>query len=106
MTLTLHDVANPIRVDSTGVARIGQTRVTLDTVVGCFLDGWGAEDIADAYPALDLAQVYTAISYYLQHRTEIDAYLNTRQEQATRVRAVIEERSNPKALRERLLARW
>ncbi len=53
------------------------TRVSLDSVVYRFLEGLSPESIqSDCFPALTLEQVYGAITYYLRHRDEVDAYLN------------------------------
>lgn len=55
---------------------IAGTRVSLDSVVLAFLDGLSPETIvAECFPVLTLEQVYGAITYYLSHRHEIDAYL-------------------------------
>ena len=54
---------------------VAGTRVSLDSVVYTFLDGYSPESIVDSFPTLTLEQVYGAITYYLAHRTEIDAYL-------------------------------
>src|SRR5262245_60606374 len=51
------------------------TRVSLDSIVYAFLSGQTAESIAQSFPVLHLEQVYGAITYYLAHRTEVDAYL-------------------------------
>ncbi|MBV7330619.1 DUF433 domain-containing protein [Chloroflexi bacterium TSY] len=54
------------------------TRVALDSVVFAFRDGLSAETIAaECFPTLTLEQVYGAIAYYLRHRAEIDAYLES-----------------------------
>ena len=74
MPLPLHNLQNPLRVDAAGVARVGQTRVTLETVVRRFLAGDTPEEIADAY-VLDLSEAYAAVTYFLQHRAEVDDYL-------------------------------
>lgn len=95
----------PLRMDDTGTIRVGSTRVTLDTVIGAFLDGATAEEIADQYPSLELSDTYGAIGYYLRHRAELDEYLRQRQQQAEVIRREIESRYDPKGLRERLLAR-
>jgi uncharacterized protein (DUF433 family) len=58
-----------LRVDEHGVIRVGATRVTLDTVIGGFLDGESPEAIADQYPSLSLSAVYGSITYYLSHRS-------------------------------------
>ena len=58
-----------------GAYFIAGTRVSLDSVVYAFLRGESPEAIADAFPAIDLEQVYGAVAYYLAHRAAIDAYL-------------------------------
>lgn len=55
---------------------ISDSRVSLDSVVYAFVDGLSPEAIArECFPTLSLEQVYGAITYYLGHRAEIDAYL-------------------------------
>jgi uncharacterized protein (DUF433 family) len=56
-----------------GAYRISGSRVSLDSVVYDFLGG--LESIADNYDTLTLEQVYGAITFYLAHRTEVDAHL-------------------------------
>ena len=46
----------PLAKDTLGVYRIGGTRVTLDSVVLAFLRGATAEEIAQKFPVLDLAE--------------------------------------------------
>ncbi len=55
---------------------IGDTRVSLDSIVYAFLNGQTAESIAQSFPLLSLEQVYGAIAYYLAYRTRIDTYLH------------------------------
>ena len=97
--------APPLVIDRNGVIRVGGTRVTLDTVVHAFERGATAEEIAQDYPSLDLADVYAAIGYYLHHRDEVEAYLARRDQEETRVRRLVEARSPSAGIRERLLAR-
>jgi uncharacterized protein (DUF433 family) len=97
--------APPLRTDADGVVRIGATRVTLDTVVGAFLNGCTAEEIVTKYPSLDLGDVYAVIAHYLHHRSAVDAYLAERATEARAVRDEVERRSPAADLRERLLAR-
>jgi uncharacterized protein (DUF433 family) len=55
---------------------IAGSRVSLDSVVLAFQDGLSPETIvAECFPTLTLEQVYGAITYYLGHCAEIDAYL-------------------------------
>ena len=52
------------------------SRVSLESVIFAFLDGYSPETIAaECFPVLSLEQVYGAITYYLSHRREIDVYL-------------------------------
>ncbi len=95
----------PLHMDSDGVLRVGGTRVTLDTVVGAFTDGATPEEIAQQYPSLDLADIYAVLGYYLRHRTEVDVYLQRRQQHAQQVRQENEARFPAADIRERLLAR-
>ena len=105
MTLTITAAPPPLTIDADGVVRVANTRVTLDTVVAAFHEGATAEEITQQYPSLTLADVYAVISYYLQRRAEVDAYLQQRREQAARIRRDTESRFDPAGVRARLLAR-
>lgn len=58
-----------------GAYKIAGSRVSLDSVVYDFLSGLSPETIADNYDTLTLGQVYGAITYYLAHRSGVDARL-------------------------------
>lgn len=105
MSLTL--VADPIPLarDADGVIRVGRTRVTLDTVVHAFRDGFSAEAIVEQYPTLRLADVYAVLGYYLDRQAEVEEYLRARQATAGAVRQQNEATFDPNGLRARLLAR-
>ena len=94
-----------IHTDADGVVRVGGTRVTLDTIVAAFDAGATAEEIAQQYSSIALADVYSVITYYLRRKTEVAAYLHGRQEQAAAVRNEVERRFPPSGIRERLIAR-
>ena len=51
------------------------TGITVDLIASFFKAGESVEDILLYYPQLNSAQVYDAISYYLDHQTEIEEYL-------------------------------
>lgn len=95
----------PVYTDGDGVIRVGGTRVTLDTLVAAFDAGATAEGIAQQYPSVALADVYSVIAYYLRHQPEIRLYFSQRERQAARVREQNERRFDPSGVRERLLAR-
>jgi hypothetical protein len=55
---------------------IAGTRVGLDVVSYDFRRGRSAEAIFEAYPSIgSLAKVYGALTFFLEHPAEIDAYL-------------------------------
>ena len=105
MTLVLETKPLPLETTADGVVRISGTRVTLDTVIAAFTEGATAEEITHQYPSLPLADVYAVIAYYLQKRSEVEAYLRYRQQQANAVRKENESRFDPEGVRDRLLAR-
>ena len=95
----------PLQIKEDCVIRVGNTRVTLDTVISVFKQGTTAEEIAYRYPSLSLADIYSAIAFYLNHQSEVEAYLRKRQQEAEEIRSINEAKANPKKLRERLIAR-
>jgi len=50
-------------------------RISLDSVVYGFRNGDSPEAIHHSFPLLTLEEIYGAITFYLGHRAEIDAYL-------------------------------
>jgi len=78
-----------------GIYRVRGTRVSLDSIVYAFLEGHTAESIQQSFPILTLEQVYGAITYYLAHREDIDAYLQE-QEAAFETFKETLRRSNPR----------
>jgi|SRR4051794_21386143 uncharacterized protein (DUF433 family) len=52
------------------------SRVSLASVVYAWKEGFSPESIREEFPSLQLEQVYGAITYYLAHQAEIDAYLS------------------------------
>ncbi|MCI0491268.1 MAG: DUF433 domain-containing protein [Blastocatellia bacterium] len=51
------------------------TRISLDSIVYAFRRGASPESIKRSFPLLTLEEVYGAITFYLAHEQEIDAYL-------------------------------
>ena len=95
----------PLTTDADGVVRVGGTRVTLETLVEAFHEGLTAEEIAQQYPTLALADIYAVIGYYLRRRSDVESYLEESRRQATEVRKRNQTRTDPRGIRERLLAR-
>ena len=95
----------PLVADDSGVIRVGETRVTLETVVGAFRQGATAEEIASQYPAVSLADIYGVIGFYLHHQREVEEYLREAQVEADQIRTRIEQQFPSEGIRDRLLAR-
>lgn len=62
------------------------TGIAVDLIASFFKAGESVEDILLYYPQLKSAQIYDAISYYLDHQEEIDRYL-----EENRIENVLEE---------------
>ncbi len=95
----------PVVIDAHGVMRVAGTRVPLDTVVAAYEKGETPEQIAHDYSALETADIYAAIAYYLRHRQEVEAYLERRREKARAVREEFKKRFPSDGLKERLQSR-
>lgn len=105
MSLPITRETIPLKTDATGAVRVGNTRVTLDTVIGAFLEGATAEEILQQYPSLKLADIYFAIGYYLRRRKKVEEYLDLREHHASEVRSKYSSPLDLQELRGRLLAR-
>ncbi|MBG1258736.1 DUF433 domain-containing protein [Nostoc commune] len=98
--------APPFRWDEAGGIRIGQSRVTLDSLLATYHNGSTPEEIAVQYPVLCLGEIYAAIAYYLTHRQEIDNYLEQRRKKAQQQRNQFVQQYNLANLRQRLRDRY
>ena len=79
---------------------IAGSRVSLESIIVPFLEGASPETLVDEFPTLSLEEVYGAITFYLAHRSDMDAYLKETEQlwmEARKNQAPI-----PAALRERL----
>ena len=65
-----------------GRLRVDGTRITINQIAALYKQGSDAEEIADQYPHLTLAQVYAALSHYHANQEEIDAELEAEKQQA------------------------
>jgi uncharacterized protein (DUF433 family) len=98
-------ISPPFRWDEAGGVRIGSSRVTLDSLLASYHNGSTPEEIAIQYSVLHLEDIYSAIAYYLNHRQEIDSYLEQRNQQAKQRRQQLTQKHNLVDLRHRLLTR-
>ena len=102
-TLTPHPP--PLRQEEDGTLRVGNSRVTMDTIIGAFNDGTSLETIADRYPSLSLTDIYAVVTYYLWNREAVDSYVAEQQARRIEIRTLIESRLPKQGFRVKLLAR-
>jgi uncharacterized protein (DUF433 family) len=95
----------PLRLDEEGVMRVGQTRVTLQSVITAFQQGATPETVVQKFTTLSLADVYLVLAYYLQNQAGLDSYLMEQQALTEAARHENDRRFDPNGIRERLLAR-
>ena len=105
MMLSLAAEPVPFAFDSAGAARVGGTRVTLEVLLGCYLNGETAEQLHDDFPTIALSEIYATIAYYWRHRAEVDAYLAQVAAEADAIMRKLERDFPQDGLKERLLAR-
>ena len=75
-----------------GRLRIDGTRVTVNQIATLYKQGNNAEDIADQYPHLTMAQVYAALSHYHANKEDIDADLIAEEQEADALQDEFEAR--------------
>ncbi|NJK53645.1 MAG: DUF433 domain-containing protein [Leptolyngbyaceae cyanobacterium SU_3_3] len=95
----------PFRWDEAGGIRIAPSRVTLDSILAAYHNGSTPEEIAIQFSVLSLEDIYSTIAYYLNHRQEIDNYLEQRNQKAQQLRQQLTQKHNLVDLRQRLLTR-
>ena len=91
-----------IEVDDAGIARIAETRLkVIHRVMDQMANGSTPEQIREQFPPLTLGQVYVALTYYHDHRDELDAEINRSVRDADDLRAA----ATGQPTREQLFAR-
>ena len=88
-----------------GTVRVIGSRVTLDTLVHRFQVGDTFKEIHEGFPSVSLEQINLIISWYLEHKAEVDEYLEIREAKAEKLRLEIQSQPEYKAFHERLLRR-
>lgn len=55
--------------------RIKGHRIGIDDVIDYYLDGYSPDQILEELPSLNLEKIYATLTYYLQNRRQMDAYM-------------------------------
>ena len=106
MSLQIETDPTPLSTDAQGTIRVGGTPIALESVLWLYKQGYAAEAIAEAYPSISLADLYSVIAYYLRHKDGVDHYLHAREDEAEHLRADVEQSQGKQITRAELLERW
>jgi len=69
---------------------VGDTQVTLHSIIAAWKRGDGPEHIRESFPSLPLVAIYGAITYYLERQTELDASFRETDERLTAHQVMVE----------------
>jgi uncharacterized protein (DUF433 family) len=105
MPISIQADMPPFSYSSDGVIRVGGTGIPLERVIRAFLAGMTPEQIVHDFDVLKVEDAYATINYYLHHREEVEAYLQSTSKETLRTREEMERQFDPTGVRARLLAR-
>jgi len=74
-TLSPISMEDYLEVVAPGVIRLKGHRIGLEHIVERYLDGYSPEQMAEDFPGVSLEQIYVTITFYLRHRTAVEAYI-------------------------------
>jgi uncharacterized protein (DUF433 family) len=91
--------------DMAGVLRVGNTRVSFETVLEAIQRGLDADGIKSKYPDLELTDIFALQEYYIENRFVLDRHLTGCMELAARNCNLSESRSSTRSLRDQIRSR-
>ncbi len=68
------DLAEFLTRDSDGFVHLAGQRIGLHHIVHLYNEGYSAEALLDEFPTLSLALIHKTLAFYLENRSEVDAY--------------------------------
>lgn len=77
----------------------GTTMKVVELITSVKAYGWTPEELFQSYPHLTLSKIYSALSYYWDHKEELDADMQRRFEYAEKLRLEAGESALAKKLR-------
>ena len=90
-----------IQVDDRGVARIAGSRIkVMHLVMEVQANGYTPEQLHEQFPHLRIAQIFAAMTYYHDHKEEVDRQIVESTQLVERMRAEAGESPFHKRLRE------
>ena len=74
-----------------GVPMIPKAGIKVVEIAEDFVKGgWDGQQIHENYPWISLPQIYSALAYYFEHKDEIDAEIERREQYDKEMRAKLE----------------
>ncbi|MEC4815739.1 MAG: DUF433 domain-containing protein [Scytonema sp. PMC 1069.18] len=64
----------------------GTTMKVVELVTGQIAYGWSPEELHFQHPYLSMSQIHSALAYYWDHKEELDADIQRREEYAEKMR--------------------
>jgi uncharacterized protein (DUF433 family) len=84
--LTVEPITH-LRRDENGTTWIAETNTkVIEVAMDQAAYGWAAEEIHAAHPHLSLAQIHAALSYYHDHKAELDEQMQQQMQNYRRLR--------------------
>jgi uncharacterized protein (DUF433 family) len=100
----------PLATVEDGAIRIVGSRVSLESVLYHYKAGATPEQIACKFPSLRLADIYSIVAYYLNHRESVEEYLREAEAAGDAIQSRVESQPGYQAsmdeIRQHLLMRW
>jgi uncharacterized protein (DUF433 family) len=76
-----------VQLDADGVPFVAGTSMkVVELVMAQMAHGWSPEELHFQHPYLTLGQIYSALAYYWDHKTELDADIEQRWQWAEQAR--------------------
>jgi uncharacterized protein (DUF433 family) len=92
-----------IQRDEQGVAWIAETNTkVIEVAAEHAAYGWEAEEIHAAHPHLALSQIHAALSFYYDHKSELDEHMQRQMANYQRLRSEAANQVTRAELRDRL----
>jgi uncharacterized protein (DUF433 family) len=94
----------PLKKWDAGSVRVTGTRIHFNIVVGLYRRDGTVQDLLEALPDLSPATAHRLVAYYLEHQSEVDAWIEQIDREADEIWEKLEEIAPTKELRARLRA--
>lgn len=105
MTLTATEYKHIVLDDRNVPLITGTTMKVIEIVAGQIAHGWSPEELQFQHPYLTMSQIHSALAYYWDHKQELDADIERREQYAEKLRQQTEESPLAKRLRAKRLIR-